>query len=198
MRLIEQMESEVANQIKAILDQAKKDAAAIEDEAKARVEELKQEARLRTEKRIQLERARRSAKILQAIKKEEAESKQALLDKAFDQAQTSLKGLDGKKYDELFVALAADALADLDCEVEVSVKEGDKKKAEAAVKEAKVKAQVQENLKGQGGGLVVKSPDGRIFIDNTLFTRLSRSRTEGSLIAGNILFGGKEDEGSAQ
>ena len=193
MRLIERMESETANKVKAILDEAKQEAQKIQAVANSHVESISRDARLRTEKRVELERARRSAKILQSIKKEEAESKQSLLDQAFGKAQSSLDKLSGKDYDKLFDALAADALSDLDTEVTVSVKKGDKGKAEAAVKAAKAKATVKEDLDGMGGGVIVKSADGRVFIDNTLHTRLHRSRTEGTLIAGNILLGGDSE-----
>lgn len=193
MRLIKRMESEVQAKIAAIEDQAKKDAAEIEAAGAAVVAELEKSARLATEKRLTLEKAKRMAQVTLASKKEEAELKQGLVDAAFEAAQGKLDKLAGSSdYKDLLGRVCAEALADVSVPLKGSVREGDKGALEQAAKSAGVDVTVSEDLRGGGGGVVLKSDDGDVFIDNTLHTRLQRARTEGTLEAGKVLFGGAD------
>jgi len=192
MKLIEKMEAEVAGKVSVILDEAKSKAAEIEGGATAAIESLEKDARLATDKRLALEKAKRMAKITQTYKQKEAELKQELVDKVFDAARKELDSLPGSgDYDALFGRLASEAFEDLSVPVTVSVREGDRKLAEAAVEKAGVEANVDEDLRGQGGGLTLRSESGDVFIDNSLYTRLDRSRIEGVMAAGRVLFGGE-------
>lgn len=192
MRLIERMQAEVDAQVESILSEAKKQAAEIEESAQREIQRLGDAARSATNKRVALEKARRSAKILQQVKKEESELKRDLVEQAFDKARKQLEELGDAEYGKLFDHLAREALSDLAHKVTISVREGDAKRAKDAVKKAGAKADVEADLDGQGGGLTARSDDGAVFIDNTLFTRLERSRIDGVMVAGNILFGSAE------
>jgi len=190
MRLIERMRADVEARIDARLAEAKKQAAAIEGEAEAEIARLEKTARVATLKRVELEKARRSAKILQSVKQAEAELKRDLVEQAFDGARKQLDELKDSEYGPLFEALAAEALNDLKAKVTISVREGDKARAEAAASKAGADAEVEEDLDGMGGGLMARSEDGSVYIDNTLHTRLERCRIEGVTVAGGVLFGG--------
>lgn len=190
MRLIEKMTADAKARVDEILAGAKKQAAEIEGEASAEIQRLQRAARLGTEKRVELERARRSARIFQQIKAEEARLKRDLVETAFDGARKQLDELGEGEYGDLFTVLAEEGLSDIDRKVIVSVRDGDRSRAEEAVKKAGVTAEVDASLEGQGGGLVIRSDGGEIFIDNTLHGRLERSRIEGVTTAGRILFGG--------
>jgi vacuolar-type H+-ATPase subunit E/Vma4 len=189
MRLIEKMQADVSARIESILSEAKKKASEIEAEAKAEIESLEKEARVASFKRLDLEKARGSAKVLQSIKQQEAELKRNLIEKVFEKARKQLEELDGDAYGKLFEKLAEEAFKDLgDSKFVAVVREGDKDRITKALKTAKIQADVEETLDGQGGGLLLHSDDGRVFIDNTLFTRLDRARVDGVTMAGKILF----------
>lgn len=190
MRLIERMESEARSRVQAILDGAKKQSAEIEAEAAGVAERLRKEARLATQKKLTLEKAKRASKVTLAAKKEEAETKRALIDRVFDGARKELESLSkGKDYPALFDKLADEALKDLSGKLAISVREGDKARAQAAAKRANADAEVNEDLRSPAGGLVIRTKDGGTLIDNTLVVRLDRSRVEGAVTAGKILFG---------
>lgn len=190
MKLIEKMESEVAGKVSVILDEAKAKAGEIESTAKGTIERLEREARLASDKRLTLEKAKKMAGVTQRFKSEEAELKQELVDKSFDQARGKLDDFCGSKdYDDLFARLATEAFRDLEVDVTMAVREGDKGRGETAAKKAKVKISVEESLRGHGGGLTLASAKGDVYIDNSLYTRLERSRIDGVMAAGQILFG---------
>lgn len=188
MRLIEKMQADVQARVDAILSEAKKKATEIEAEAAAEIERVEKEARVATLKRLELERARRSAKVLQEIKQQEAELKRDLVEQAFEKARKQLEELDEQAYHNLFQSLS-EGLGDLgDRKFVARVREGDKDRIQKILKSAKIKADVEETLDGQGGGFILASEDGRVYIDNTLFTRLDRARLDGVTQAGKILF----------
>jgi vacuolar-type H+-ATPase subunit E/Vma4 len=190
MRLIERMESEARSRVQAILDGAKKQASEIEAEVSQVAERLRKEARLATQKKLVLEKAKRASKVTLAAKKEEAETKRALLDRVFDGARKELESVSkGKDYAALFDKLADEAFKDLDGKLVVSVREGDKARAQAAVKRAGADAEVVEDLRSPAGGLVIRTKESGSLIDNTLLVRLDRSRIDGAVTAGKILFG---------
>ena len=190
MRLIEKMEADVSAKVEAILAEAKEQAANIDSEAAAKIEQLRKAARLETQKRLELEKARRASKILQAVRSEEADLKNDLMEQVYSQARKELDELDGDRYDTLFEQIAGEALKDL----KHSVREGDKARAEKAVKAAGADATVVEDLDGEGGGIRLRSEGEEVLVDNTLAVRLERSRIEGVTKAGQILFGAEAPE----
>ena len=194
MRLIEKMEADVSAKVEAILAEAKEQAANIDSEAAAKIEQLRKAARLETLKRLELEKARRASKILQAVRSEEADLKNDLMEQVYSQARKELDELDGDRYDTLFEQIAGEALKDLKHSVTVSVREGDKARAEKAVKAAGADATVVEDLDGEGGGIRLRSEGEEVLVDNTLAVRLERSRIEGVTKAGQILFGAEAPE----
>lgn len=197
MRLIEKMEADVGAKVEAILAEAKEQAANIESEAAAKIEQLQKAARLETQKRVELEKARRASKILQAVRSEEADLKNDLMEQVYSTARKELDELDGDRYEALFERIAAEALQDLKRPVTISVREGDKGRAQKAIKAAGVDATVAEDLDGEGGGIRLRSDGNEILVDNTLAVRLERSRIEGVTKAGQILFGAEAPEESS-
>jgi V/A-type H+-transporting ATPase subunit E len=200
MRLIEKMQADVDAQVEAILSKAKSEASEIEAQAAGEIEQQEKAARLASLKRLDLERARGAAKIMQAIKKQESELKRDIMEQVFDAARKQLDELGKSEYDKLFTALASETFRDLpEGKFIVAVQEGDKSRATKAVKASKIDATVEETLDGVGGGLVLRSEDGRIFVDNTLQSRLERIRIDGVTLAGKILFPApKLDEASSE
>lgn len=196
MRLIEKMEADVSAKVEAILAEAKGKAADIEAEAAAKIEQLRKAARLETQKRLELEKARGASKILQAVRSEEADLKNDLMEQVYSTARKELDELDDDRYDTLFEQIAVEALKDLKHPVTISVREGDKSRAEKAVKAAGADATVVEDL-DEGGGIRLRSESEEVLVDNTLAVRLERSRIDGVTVAGQILFGeGAPDDGS--
>jgi vacuolar-type H+-ATPase subunit E/Vma4 len=196
MRLIEKMEADVSAKVEAILAEAKGKAADIEAEAANKIEQLRKAARLETKKRLELEKARGASKILQAVRSEEADLKNDLMEQVYSTARKELDELDDDRYDTLFEQIAGEALKDLKHPVTVSVREGDKGRAEKAIKASGADATVVEDL-DEGGGIRLRSESEEVLVDNTLAVRLERSRIHGVTIAGQILFGeGAPDDGS--
>lgn len=197
MRLIEKLQADVDAQVEEILSEARKQAAAIEAEADAEIEALKGVARVATRKRLDLEKARRSAKVLHRAKQREAQFKQGLVERAFEAAGKKLQELDEDTYSKLFERLAAEALRDLGKgKLTVSVREGDRARAEAALEAAGAEADIEETL--EQGGLVVRSEDTNLFVDGSLETRLQRAYLEGVTLAGTILFAEDAPDGAKE
>lgn len=194
MRLIEKMEADVSAKVEAILAEAKEQAANIDSEAAARIEQLRKAARLETQKRLELEKARRASKILQAVRSEEADLKNDLMEQVYSAARKELDELDGERYDTLFEQIAGEALRDLKHSVTISVREGDKARAEKAAEAAGADVTVVEDLDGEGGGIRLRSEGDEVLVDNTLAVRLERSRIDGVTVAGQVLFGDKAPE----
>ncbi len=189
MRLIERMEAEVAGRIQAILDEAKKQAEAVAASAAKDVEALQASARLATDKRVQLERAKSLAKVTLAVKKDEAELKRGLVDKVFGEVQKKLEALPSSKdYAKVLEALVQEAASGTSGKLQASVREGDKGKVEGLLKKTSIEATIAEDLRGRVGGIVLRSADGSVVIDNSLATRLERVRVAGTLAAGGLLF----------
>ena len=91
----------------------------------------------------------------------------------FETAQQQLPSLRDAGYDQLFAALAAEALAGLDGEVVVRVASQDADHAAKAVAVSGLPAQVDASL-ATAGGLVVEAYGGRVIRRNTLENRLER------------------------
>jgi vacuolar-type H+-ATPase subunit E/Vma4 len=92
----------------------------------------------------------------------------------FDAARTQLSSVRNSGYDELFAALAAEALAGVSGSITVRTVPADTELAERVLSGMGMPAQVVGDL-DSAGGLVVETAGGKIVRRNTLEARLDRA-----------------------
>ena len=105
----------------------------------------------------------------------------------FDTAMRKLPEVRNERYDDLFAALAAEALVGLQGPVTISVEAQDAQRAERGAAAAGLEATVETTLQ-TAGGLVVEANGGRIVRRNTLEDRLERSRQLVQADVARVLF----------
>lgn len=176
---------------KAILTEARDEAAQIKSEAQAKADAIRARAReqAEAERKGILERARQDADRLHSqvvasaqlkARSLELEQREKLLDAVFDQARKQLAAVKERAdYDKIAAALLREALAQLKA-TQATVRAD-----EAAMKALKKGAleEISRELHGEftlgsalteGTGVVVEAEGGKLHYDNTLETRLSR------------------------
>lgn len=134
----------------------------------------------------------RVAKSMNAAKlearKRVAAVKEAAVEAAFARAeQTLADARSSARYPEAFRALAAEALAGTEGDIEVVVDPADEKLARDTLAALGVDARVGTDLT-TAGGLVVVLPGGRITRRNTLENRLDKVREHAQAAVAEILF----------
>jgi vacuolar-type H+-ATPase subunit E/Vma4 len=176
---------------RAISGQAQSEADQLLAEARAKAEDIRRKAsqQAAAERAEILDRAKREAERLrsQAVasaqlkaRTQQLESREKLLDGAFDGARQSLSSVQRRKdYDEIALRLLKDALAHLAAPAATVLSDEATRKLltakvlEAVAKETGVKLELGPALP-HGTGVIVQTADGHRQYDNTLETRLRR------------------------
>lgn len=182
------LEEQAQQECDQILESARDQAKAIEEDAKDQGEAI------RKSKVDEVERLtrRRASQTVNAArlesKKRVAAVKEAAVNAAFDNALDKLGSLrSASTYPAVFKALAEEALARLEGDLEVKVDPADKDLAVRTLADLGVKATVSTDISTRGG-LVAATDGGRIMRRNTVEDRLDKVRLMAQADVAEILF----------
>lgn len=182
------LEEQAQRECDEILQDARDQAESISAEAADQAEAIRA-ARTEEAERVTRQRAAQSANSAKLeAKKRVAGVKEAAVSAAFESAGGSLGKVRGSSgYPAVFKALAEEALAGMEGELEVWVDPADAALAEATLRELGVSAAVRPELE-TSGGLMVTKDSGRIMRRNTFENRLEKVRLLAQADVAEILF----------
>lgn len=169
--LDEQADAECSELVRAAEGQAE----AVLAEAKAEADRIK-EQRLQAAKEVVRQ---KTGKTINAAKldnkKQLAAVRESVVQQVFEQAAAKLSTLRStKEYEDVFVALAKEALAGVEGDCTLQVDPADAKLAEKVAKDLNASCKVDPSLE-TSGGVVVSTADGRVLRRNTFESRLAKS-----------------------
>jgi V/A-type H+-transporting ATPase subunit E len=182
------LEQQADHEVEKILAQARAQAEAIEEEAREEADAIKERmaAEAETLARRRSSQTVNSARL--AAKKRMAGLKGRSVEDVFDRASAKLEEVreDGS-YEQLFGALAREALENVNSDYEVLVDPRDGDVARRVLSGIGEAERLSEDLE-TSGGLVVKMHSGDISRRNTLESRLEKVRQAGQAQVAEILF----------
>lgn len=182
--IIKKIESETAEEVNKILQQANKEARELDAEEtnnlNHELNKLKEEGnkRITIMRNIHLSEARRIARRIILSAKEE------LIDECFSQAKEQLKSMTGEEYKNVIVQLINESLPLIGESGSVALtREEDK-----TILSSFPKLTVKPNLTPGLGGVILESADGKVVVDNTFDAILERRKENIRTEVANILF----------
>jgi len=175
--LIQLLEREAEAERERILAEARERADRIRNEAEAQATALVEAQRRRIASEVEAARVRaQSAATLRATSLI-LEAKDEQIDRVFELAQTELERIshDPTRYPAILRRLLQEAVEGFEGRVVVECAESDVAAVEAIARELGIEADVRPSP-DVGGGVRVRSEDGRFVVENTLTSRLARAR----------------------
>jgi len=181
-KIIKRIKKDAEKEVKNILKEAEKQAAKIQDDTKKQVktevEKILRDGKKQCEniKKILISKAN------QDVKREIIKAQEKIIEECFNKAYQKLFSLPEKKYADMVTRLIKKSCAELgrQCLITIS-RDIDRKIAE------KLGIKVEGQVKASGG-VILKSADGKITIDNTFDSILKRRKDELRTQVGKILF----------
>ena len=181
-KIIERIKKDAEKEIKQILKEAEKQASDIVNNARKEAE--REAEKILADGKKESENIRRIliSKANQDVKHKIMKAKEELIEECFIKAHQKLSSLDEKKYVDIVTKLMEEGRRKLDenCVVVVS-RDSDKKIAE------KLKLNVVGTIESTGG-IILKSENGKITLDNTFDGILKRKKSETRIKVGKLLF----------
>lgn len=183
--IVEQISSDAEKRSQAILKEAEAGKAGILKDAQVRAKEAHDKilSRGKEESKVALQRIVGSAKM--NLKKEELKLKEGILDEVFTKAGKRLEGFNGPKYEKALADLIKGSAKELK-DFKVVVDKASKAAADKATRKAKVRCAIATESLSKG--LVLRSKDGKVEIDQTFQARLARNRDQLRIDAAKVLF----------
>lgn len=170
------LDQQADDEVEQILQEARDHAEVIAADAEAQAESIRI-AHVNEVERVTRTRASQSVNAARLeARKRIAAVKQHAIEKAFDRADEKLAGVrGGGRYQQVFQALAQEALTGVDGAFKVEVDPADSELARSTLAGMGLSGEVVSDLKTTGG-LVVDLSGGRIIRRDTLEDRLSKVR----------------------
>lgn len=191
--ILEKIREDSEKEVERIIGEAKKKSEEIikksEKEGKERYEELI----IQGKKNAELEKQRIIANARLQAKKLILETKESIIEKTFSLAEKKLRDIvSSDEYESILRKLIEEAISSIpDKQLQILCDERDRELLRKIIKEFPRVELSEENI-STIGGIIVKSKDGRIQVDNTFETRIERMRNDLRVKVARILFGGKE------
>ncbi|RLF58646.1 MAG: hypothetical protein DRN25_04975 [Thermoplasmata archaeon] len=191
--ILEKIREDSEKEVERIIGEAKKKSEEIikksEKDGKKRYEELI----IQGKKNAELEKQRIIANARLQAKKLILETKESIIEKTFSLAEKKLRDIvSSDEYESILRKLIEEAISSIpDKQLQILCDERDRELLRKIIKEFPGVELSEENI-STIGGIIVKSKDGRIQVDNTFETRIERMRNDLRVKVARILFGGKE------
>lgn len=179
-KIIERIREDAAREVEVIIGEAKREAEDIIKEAEDKAEEQKREIISKGEKEAELLKQRIVANAKLKARKSGLDAKEELIKAVFEEAEKELaKIASSDNYKDILRGLIAEGVSSVGEDAEVMVKEEDKKLLEDGIlkdleKEFKVKITLSPENINTIGGVIVRSKNGRVEVNNTFETRMIR------------------------
>lgn len=181
-KIIQKIKSDAEAQAKEVLMQAEKEASSLLEQAKAdaklKADQILEDgkAKAENEKKILLSQAN------QELKRKTLEAKEEVIAQCFSMAKEELKGLSGPRYKKIVKKLIEEGVYPIDGKAIVLVTRPEDKEVAKSLG-----IEVAGQTEGLGG-VIVKSKDGRVTVDNTFDGILKRKYYEIRVEVGKLLF----------
>jgi len=181
-KIIQKIKSDAEAQAKEVLMQAEKEASSLLEQAKADAKVKSDQilkdgkAKAENEKKILLSQAN------QELKRKTLEAKEEVISQCFSKAEEELKGLSGANYQKIVKSLIEQGISRIDGKAQVVVTRPEDKEVAKSLG-----IEVAGQTEGLGG-IIVKSKDGRVTVDNTFDGILKRKYYEIRVEVGKLLF----------
>ncbi len=198
-------EAAAAKIIGKIEEDADKEANGVLVEARGKVEEIIKEAqtKAREEEEGIIQKGRREAELVKQriiadaklrARKQKLDLKEAAIEAAFSEAERELQKLPStSKYPSILLRIIKEAVASIGTDIEILASKADRKllnqnSLKTLSKELGVNVALAPQMIETYGGAVVRTKDGKIEVDNTFETRMSRMRDSLRSEVAKILF----------
>ncbi len=191
--ILEKIREDSEKEVERIIGEAKKKSEEIikksEKDGKKRYEELI----IQGKKNAELEKQRIIANARLQAKKLILETKESIIEKTFSLAEKKLRDIvSSDEYESILRKLIEEAISSIpDKQLQILCDERDRELLRKIIKEFPRVELSEENI-STIGGIIVKSKDGRIQVDNTFETRIERMKNDLRVKVARILFGGRE------
>jgi len=196
-------DTEIKKIISKIKEDAEREAEKIKEKARKKEEEIlkKAEAEAKSKsdeilnqgkKEAELEKQRILANAKLQAKKIKLDVKEKIIEKSFSLAEEKLKELvSSEEYEKILKDLIREAISTLGREdLEVLCRKEDEKIVKKIIKDLSGVELAKDNI-STIGGVIVRSKDRQVQVDNTFEARLTRMRDDLRIKVAKILFGGK-------
>lgn len=196
-------DAEIKKIISKIKEDAEREAEKIKEEARKKEEEIlkKAEAEAKSKsdeilnqgkKEAELEKQRILANAKLQAKKIKLDVKEKIIEKSFSLAEEKLKEVvSSEEYEKILKDLIREAISTLGREdLEVLCRKEDEKVVKKIIKDLSGVELAKDNI-STIGGVIVRSKDRQVQVDNTFEARLTRMRDDLRIEVAKILFGGK-------
>jgi vacuolar-type H+-ATPase subunit E/Vma4 len=182
------LEEQADRDCREILDAAKTQAKAIEADAKSEGDRIKSTKLESVESNVKVKAGQITNAARLANKREVSAAKDRGIGQVYDEVLGKLAAMRGsKEYENLFKALAEEAVAGISGDVVVQVAPADAKLAAKVLAGLPVKGTVDATL-DTVGGLTVIASGGRVFRRNTFESRLEKVKATAQAEVAEILF----------
>jgi len=195
------MDLAVEDILRALEDKAANRIEVVKTEAQQRVNEIMGEAekdaahtrRMRLKKIENSIRSESTSIVYSAsleAKNELIRAQEEVVDEAFKLAGERLSDLrDRDDYPEVFEVLLDECLEYMDGEILLQVRKDDRTLLEKLMADKKVPYRIAEAPLEASGGLIASSADGKVDIQNSFESRLSKAKEKMRLEVSNVLYG---------
>ncbi|HEC94992.1 MAG TPA: hypothetical protein ENI45_03390 [Thermoplasmatales archaeon] len=182
-KLIAQIEEDANREIDRILGEAKAEVKRRVKEAEKKAREEAAAVQQRATKELGNKKRSELARMRQEVKKELLKKKEEVISVCFERALEKLKTLPSEEYVALVKPLIEEGVKEIgrDCVILAS-REEDKRLAR------ELKLPVEKQMVKAVGGVIIKSRDGRVTVDNTFEGVLKRKENEIRTEIGRLLF----------
>lgn len=193
-KIIHKIGEDTEAKAKAIINEAEGKARAIISEAERKTAEIRSGIVGRGEREAEQERQRILANAKLRERKAKLDAKEEVIKEAFTLAEEKLKGAtSGKEYQAVLKSFLQEAVASLEggSLVVLGRKEDARVLGEilpAIAKESGANLKLSAETVNTSGGVIVKTEDGRVEVNNTFETRLARLRDDLRPAVSKILF----------
>lgn len=195
--------AEIKKIISKIKEDAEREAEKIKKEARKKEEEIlkKAEAEAKSKsdeilnqgkKEAELEKQRILANAKLQARKIKLDVKEKIIEKSFSLAEEKLKEvISSEEYEKILKDLIREAISTIGREdIEVLCRKEDEKVVKKIIKDLSGVELAKDNI-STIGGVIVRSKDRQVQVDNTFEARLTRMRDDLRIEVAKILFGGK-------
>ncbi len=181
-KIIQRIKNDAEAQAKEVLMQAEKEASSVieqaKEDAKLKADNILEDgkAKAENEKKILLSQAN------QELKRKTLEAKEEVIAQCFSKAEDQLKGISVARYKKIVKNLIEQGVSRIDGKAQVLVTRPEDKEVAKSLG-----IEVAGQTEGLGG-IIVKSMDGRMTVDNTFDGILKRKYYEIRVEVGKLLF----------
>ncbi len=182
--IIKKIESETKTKINEILNDAQSKAREYKSGANKRLSDRLDQIREQGEKKITIMRNIHLSEARRAARKNILGAKEELIEECFRQARDKLQTITGEEYRKVMLGLIKESLALVGGSGVATLTRSEDKAILTSFPDITVKPDLASGL----GGLILRSADGKIVVDNTFDAILERKKEDIRTEVANILF----------